>query len=223
MPIKPKLTRKNRAGKVVPNPKATAYGGHSRRTDASHPQVQNQLPGALQLGNADIVAWVSECYLQDIVDGRTTRCRFTRVMAATIARFNCSRSTAMRAYRDAELLRFADAESRRPQLRDRVEEQLQRIADREEEREPMASIAALREVARIGGLYAPQTITIVPNEQLDLEKIVSVLGPSGKAALDVLLEDIERARSQGLLPAAGGTAEQIVDAEIVEPDPGTGN
>jgi hypothetical protein len=225
VPIKPKPRKRNRNGQYVPNEKATAFGGLSARLDRSHKVQRTPLPGALQLGNADIVAAANEAFWADIEARRPTIGRSGRLEALLMSKFDCSRSTAQRAMTDAKLVRAAEAEAARPLLRFRVTEQLHRIADREEEAQPLAAVAALREIARIGGLYEPVKVSVVPSEQLELETIVKVLPPAAKAALDVVLEGIEWARAQGLLPAAGGTGEpeQIVDAEIVEPDPGSGN
>lgn len=220
MPTKPKLTRKTRQGKIVPNEKATAFGGRSLRRDASQ-KTDRALSGALQMGNADYVAIANEIYWDDIERQKPAWGRWSRVNKALMARVGCSVSTASRAMRDAELLRAADATEQLPMLRHRVMEQLHRIADKQEDEQPLAAVRALSEIASIGGLYAPQKIEVVPSEALELEAIIRVISPRGKAALDVLLEEIEVARSQGLLPAAGGTGQgEVVDAEIVEPGAG---
>lgn len=204
----------------MPNLKATALTGASARSDASHDTPRTRLAGALQLGNSDIVAWTNEAYLADVEDGGTTRMRYSRVRDVTIKHFGCSRSTAERAMRDAELLRAADAERRRPTLQARVLDQLHRIADRHEEDDPQAAVGALREVSRIGGLYAPRKLEVEHGlaPPLQLQAIVDILSPAGLAALNVVLGEIEAAKQAGQLKALPAPAVEIVDA-VIEDEP----
>jgi hypothetical protein len=226
VPRKPKPTRGTRTGARVENPRATAGIGVSARTDASHKTPRTKLTGVLQLGNSDVVAWCNEQWLIDIEAKNPTEGRYSRIRSAAMAHFGCSRSTAERSLRDAELQRAAEAEGRRPQLRARAEEQLQRIADREEERDPRAAVAALREISRIGGLYAPQRLEVtMPNAGplFDIRAVMGALSARGRAALDIVLEDLAEAQAAGRLLPAGADEDAtppddgIEDAELVDP------
>jgi hypothetical protein len=221
MSTKPRPTRKRRDGKIVPNEKATAFSGRSRRKDASHKTPQTPLSGALQLGNSDVVATANELFFADVESRQPALGRYTRVLKKLMLHFTCSKSTAERGIRDAELVRAADAEERRPQLRHRVTEQLHQIADREEERQPIAAVAALREIARISGLHAPQKLEVTHTTDgplFDLRAVIGILDEAGLAAWDVLLEQIDRAERAGrLLPMGRETDGAVIDAEIVEP------
>lgn len=222
MSRKPQLTRK-RNGRVEPNPKATAFGGRSGRRDASHKTVQTQLTGALQLGNSDNVKVANDIYLADIEAGHTAQGRYTRVYKAVMARVGCSEASAKRAVMDAKLMRAADYEARRPQMEAAVSEQLQRIADREEERDPMAAIAALNTISRLAGLFAPQRLEVADTRTeplIELRGLLDMLPERGRQALDVVLECMAELEKAGrLLPVTTGPAsEDIPDAEIVEPE-----
>lgn len=205
MPRKPRPTR-HRDDRRVPNEHYTAAGG------------------ALQARNAVLAAAAVDLELADVAAGQPLRMRYSRVRAALVKKYKCSRSVAERAIADGKVIRLQQWHADLPNKRAGLSMQLQRIADANEEKRPGDSIAAIAQIGRFNGLYAPQKIAVVRSEQLELEQIVKVLPPWAKEALDKVLEGIEWARSQGLLPAEGGTSgpepEQIDDAEIVEPDRG---
>jgi len=109
---------------------------------------------------------------------------------------------------------IASAVAERPAIRAMATLQFKELAIKAAAaRQYTAAVAAWREIGKLHGAYEPDKITIVPNESFDLGAIISVLSPSGKAALDVLLEDIERARHAGDLPPRDPEA---IEAEIVE-------
>lgn len=219
MPQKPHPTRKRRDGRIEANPYATALTGLTRRRKRKD-RVSPELPGALQIGNADITAFASERYYADADAGKPALGRYTRVIDEIMKKFGCSMSTAKRNYRDAELIRAHDAEQRRPTLQARALEQLHRIADREEERQPLAAVAALREIARIAGLHAPKELKVTHSGSVEvdhnLDAIIDVLDEIGRAAMRTVLAQIEAAKACGRLALPSG--DEPMDAVIVEPD-----
>jgi hypothetical protein len=204
MSKKPRPTRTLPDGTVVPNPYATAAGG------------------ALLVGNAQHRDYAIAALLDDIERGERAVGRYVRVRDAIAKHFNCSRGSAEDAIRDA---RVALAERFAAELPSRVAEicsQLQRIADEQERDQPQASVAALREQAKILGLYAPKRLEVThgasPELALQLDAIIEVLNDEELAAMRVVLAGIERAKREGRL--ALPAAEAVEDAEIVEPESG---
>lgn len=142
------------------------------------------------------------------------------VVDELIKQFGVNAQTARNDIADARELLISDSIAERPAIRALATAQLKQIAmEARAAGDYGPAVSAWREIGRLHGAYEPDKITVVPSEALELGAIIGVLSPAGKAALDVLLEDIERARSAGQLPAAGGTSGAI-DAEIVEPSPG---
>lgn len=157
MPPKPKPTRVTRTGNVVPNEAATAAGG------------------ALMDRNFIQRDFAIETLLADIEARHPAVNRYVRVRDAIEKRFGCSRSSAERVIRLAKLHlaeRFAEE---LPTRRAEICEQLQRIADEQEMEQPMAAIAALREIATIVGLHAPKrldvTVDITPEQRASIEAL----------------------------------------------------
>ncbi len=85
-----------------------------------------------------------------------------------------------------------------------------------------AAVAAVREIGKLHGAYEPDKVTVVPHESLELGAIISVLNEVEKAALDVVLEGIERAKATGRLPLAlppgpsSAASGDSVNAELVD-------
>src|SRR5262245_52435511 len=98
--------------------------------------------------------------LDDIEAGGVTKGRYVRVRDAIIARFNCSRSEAERAIARGKIFIAERFDAELPARRAEVCRQLQRIADEQEQQHPVAAVAALREQAKILGLYAPKKLEV---------------------------------------------------------------
>ncbi len=79
--------------------------------------------------------------------------RYSTVRTLLMDTFGISRATAERDIRDARLMNAEHTISNLPMMRAESSEQLQRIADKQEQSLPMASIAALREMHSINGLH----------------------------------------------------------------------
>lgn len=138
---------------------------------------------------------------------------FAELVADLMTQFGIARTAACSDIRAAREQLMADAAAERPAIRAMATLQFKEIANlARQARQYTAAVAAWREIARLHGAYEPDKITIVPSDALELGAIIGVLSPSGKAALDVLLEDIERARAAGQLPPR---EPEPVDAEII--------
>ena len=178
---------------------------------------------SLRLRNGEMSAHANEVYLLDVEDTGTTQAgRYTRVLNALVSRYHCSARTARRAMQDAEILRAEEAAERLPYLAARVTEQLQRIADREEDRDGLVAVAALREICKIGGLYAPKKVEITDPAPVDFEfqidAILGVLDENGQAAMRVVLAQMYAAEADGRLALAAGTGQPAPpDDEPSEP------
>lgn len=92
--------------------------------------------------------------------------------------------------------------------------------------ETHAGNIALRERHKLLGLYAPKKIEhsgsvgVSMTIDVKLDILVGVLDAKGLAALDVVLEQIEAARSAGLLPEPKSEEDgDEIDAEIVDATP----
>lgn len=206
MPSKPKPTRVDWRGDTVANPNATEPALRS-----INPQRRNFAIDAL---HADIEA------------KRPTENRFVRVRDEIMAHFQCSRASAERTIREAKLYLAEQFERELPTKRAEMCAQLQRIADAQEEEHPVASVAALRELSKILGFYAPKKLEVMhgasPELALQLDAILAVLNGPELAALDIVLAGIERAKREGLILQSGsGEGEpddDIEDAVIVGSD-----
>lgn len=214
MPQKPKPTRVSH-GKVVANELSTAARG------ALHEESAMRRDFAIEAELADIEA------------GGTTKGRYVRLRNAIMTRFNCSQATAERAIQRAKIYLAERFDAELPARRAEVCRQLQRIADSQEEAHPVAAVAAIREQAKILGLYAAKEIKVThgttPELALQLDAILAILSDTGRAALDVVMAEIEAAKREGRLalpagddaePDAADDDDEVEDAEIVD-DPGS--
>lgn len=125
---------------------------------------------------------------------------------------------------------------------ERIAEKAERLADEAAKKGELgaaaslhrAVIAASREVSRLTGAYTPSKVevrhTAVLEAPLALDAILAILDDTGRAAMHVVLEQIEAAKGDGrlALPAPDDEVppdpEPVEDAEIVgESGPGTGS
>jgi hypothetical protein len=87
-----------------------------------------------------------------------------------------------------------------------------------------AAVAALREIGKIAGVYAPIKVEVEHTGHievaLEIDATLSVLNEEDHAALRKIAEKIETARIAGLLPALVEDDEEIEDAVVIEPGPG---
>jgi hypothetical protein len=211
MPEKPKPTRVTRTGRVVPNERMTAARG------------------ALMERNVARRNFAIHADLEDAAAGRPTKGRWRRVREEIIKKFGCSKSSAERDIRDAEIYMAERFEREIPAERAKTCRQLQRVADDNEQSQPLATVSALALKCRVLGLYAPQKLEVThgasPELALQLDAIIAVLNDEELAALRVVMAGIEREKAAGRLALPSGDTEpeeieEIEDAEIVEDAPG---
>lgn len=213
MPRKPKPTRLRDQRAVRPPRRARVPN-----------EMYTAASGALLAQNAILAAAAVDYELQDAVEGNPLRKRYSRVRDLLMKRHGCSRTSAERAIAEGKVLRMERwIDKELPNKRAELSLQLQRIADAHEDEEPSAAVAALREIGRLNGLYAPSQLKVTHGAELplQLDAILAILDEKGHAALAVIQEQIERAKAEGrlALPAAGATSGgDVTDAEIVEPD-----
>lgn len=207
MPRKPKPTRVARDGTIVPNENRTA----------AH--------GALMERNVARRDFAIRAEFEDINAGNPTKGRYVRVRERIEKYFNCSQTSAERAMRAAEIHLAERFDAELPAERAKTCRQLQQIADEQEQKQPHAAVAALALKAKIVGMLAPKKIEVThgasPELALQLDAILVVLSDAGRAALDVVLAEIEAAKRDGRLALPESTEEhdEIEDAEIVESEP----
>lgn len=197
MPLKPRPTRVTRQGEVVPNEHATAAGK------------------ALQYSNVLLAMRAIELEHEDIASGNKMLNRYVRVRDRLISTMGCSKASAERAIREGKLIRTNRFLAELPQKGAELSIQLQRIADRHEEDEPAAAVAAIREIARINGLHAPKELTITQGDRGvvdDLRAVMDCLSERGRAALDIVLDELEEAKSSGRLALPDP---DVIEGEIV--------
>lgn len=199
MPRKPRPTR-YRDQRRVPNEMHAAAGG------------------ALLAQNAILAAAAVDLEHADVASGQPLRMRYSRVRAALVKKYHCSVAAAERAIAEGKVLRMESWLAELPTKRAELSLQLQRIADAHESEEPQAAVAAIREMARLNGLYAPKQLKVTHGVELplQLDAILGVLSPRGHAALAIVMEEIEAAKSAGRLALPAPAAdEDVTDAEIV--------
>ncbi|HEU4727670.1 MAG TPA: hypothetical protein VFT22_07270 [Kofleriaceae bacterium] len=200
---KPRPKIINRQKRLVDNPHATAADG------------------ALLERNAARMHYAIDAEFRDIEANQPAKNRYTRVRAAIMDHFHCSKSEAERAIARAKVYLAQKFVDELPAKRAEICRQLQRIADAQEEAEPQAAIAALREQARILGLHAPQELKITTGEEvpLQLDAVLDVLDEEGLAALRVLQSKIDAAKQAGLLALPHANEDDkagAIDVEFTE-------
>ena len=111
-----------------------------------------------------------------------------------------------------------EADKERPQIRAMETVRLLRIAESAEAMARKARrqgefiaasashrtvIAASREIGRLNGAYAPDKVEVThgaePELVLQIDAILGILDDAGRAALDVVMQEIERAKADGRL------------------------
>ncbi len=164
-------------------------------------------------GNADLIQAALEAWMDDIDSGAPTRSRYTRVRDRLVREQRCSHDAAEDAIRGG---RRYNADTFASELTVRVAEisdQLQRIADDNQQNEPATAVAALRELGKLNGLYAAKQVRVehaeAPTVQTQLRAVLDVLSPQARAGLELALGEIEAAKANGRL----ALAEAVADAE----------
>lgn len=178
--------------------------------------------GALLCSNAKLAAAAVDLEVQDAAEGNTLAGRYSRVRTQLMKLYGCSHPTAERAIAEGKVIFLERWRADLPEKRDRLALQLQAIADAHQAEQPQAAIAALREIGRLHGLYAPIKVGVTHGAEpaLQLDAILGVLDSAGHAALQVVLAQIEAAKTQGRLalpPGPDGARDDIEDAELVDP------
>lgn len=207
MPKKPARTRR-RYGTVKRNEMHDAAGG------------------VLLAGNATLAAAAVDIEMRDSSEGHPLDGRYTRVRAELMKQYGCSKAVAERAIAEGKVLFIEQWKADLPERRERLSVQLQAIADAHQHTRPSAAIRALREIGLLNGCYAPTKVEVEHSAEmtLQLDAILEVLDDAGHAALEVLQQQIERAKSEGRLALPEPQAKPVIDiedAEIVEPEPGS--
>ncbi len=172
-------------------------------------RITTTLSGAAIVGNPARVAFAQDSLLERS-SGRTVK--------LLIERFEISRATAERDIAIARRLIAETAESQRPQIRAIEMARLERVADAAEQLAGKARatgdcaaaaaamrsvIAASREIGRLNGAYAPDKVEGThgadPELALQIDAILGILDDAGRAALDIVMEQIEAAQRDGRL------------------------
>jgi hypothetical protein len=140
----------------------------------------------------------------------------TKAMKQIAGKFEISEREAWRVISDTRKLIAAEADKERPQIRAMETVRLLRIAESAEAMARKARrqgefiaatashrtvIAASREIGRLNGAYAPDQIVIGATTELpvQLDAILAILTDAGRAALDVVMGEIEAAKADGRL------------------------
>lgn len=214
MPKKPRPTRLKDLRKVrVPNEMHSVAGG------------------ALLAQSPVLAAAAVDLEIADVSKGSPLKGRYSRIRTALMKKFGCSSAHAERAIALGKAIRMEQWLADLPSKRAELSIWLERIATAHEDDEPSAAIAAIREIARLNGLYAPKQFKVTHGVDLplQLDAILEVLDERGHAALAVVMEQIEAAKAAGRLalpaPAAAAPApdgdDEVSDAELVD-DPRQG-
>lgn len=199
MPKRPKQIVKNRQGKLEVNRHAVAGRG------------------IRQYGNPELIEHALRFWLEDVEEGTPFRGRYNRVRERIVTSLGASHDAAEDAIRGARSYTADKFAEELPVRVAEISDQLQRIADNAEAVEPAAAVAALRELGKLNGLYAPKKIEVSPEAApLDLAVLVAVLDAEGRAALDVVIGQYEAARAAGKLQLPEG---DVLEAELVD-EPG---
>lgn len=173
------------------------------------PSITTTSSGAAIVGNPARVAFAQDSLLERS-SGRTVK--------LLIERFQISRATAERDIATAKRLIAETAERQRPQIRALETVRLDRVADAAEQLvdKAMATgdyaaaaaamrsvIAASREIGRLNGAYAPDKVEVThgaePELVLQIDAILAILTDAGRAAMDVVMGEIEAAKADGRL------------------------
>jgi hypothetical protein len=173
------------------------------------PRITTTSSGAAIVGNPARVAFAQDSLLERS-SGRTVK--------LLIERFQISRATAERDIATAKRLIAETAERQRPQIRALETVRLDRVADAAEQLvdKAMATgdyaaaapamrsvIAASREIGRLNGAYAPDKVEVThgaePELVLQIDAILAILTDAGRAAMDVVMGEIEAAKADGRL------------------------
>jgi hypothetical protein len=150
--------------------------------------------------------------------GLLRRMSSTKAMKQIAGKFEISEREAWRVISDARKLIAAEADKERPQIRAMETVRLLRIAESAEAMARKARrqgefiaasashrtvIAASREIGRLNGAYAPDKVEVThgaePELVLQIDAILAILTDAGRAAMDVVMGEIERAKADGRL------------------------
>jgi hypothetical protein len=196
MPRKPRPTKRGNKGKEIPNPK---YAGPYADVPSAY--------GIRHNGNPEHVAFAIDFQAKDRAAKNPYGGLYTRTVEALVKEFHCSVSTAFKALAALRVIRVAVMVDKIPGYAADLIEQWQEIADEAQQAKDFGpAVAALREVAKVTGVYAPKKIevehTAGPTVQTQLRSILDVLSPQGRAGLELALAELEQARLSGRLVLA---------------------
>lgn len=141
MPNKPHLML-TRAGEQIPNDIGMAGDG------------------LRVYGNPEHIQYALEQWTEDLEAGHPQRMRYTRIRKLIIERFHCERRTAEAALKGARGYNADMFAAQRKLMVPEIVEQLQRIADNNEDKDPTAAIAALREINHMIGAHEPNKLQV---------------------------------------------------------------
>lgn len=213
MPRKPHPTVKDRQGRTVPN-RAAGGGGlvHAPRAR-----------GLRHYGNPEHIRFAVDFDQRDRTRRKPQAGRYGRTVEAIVKQFRCSESHAKRAIAAMRAYRMDVLADQLPGMVADLVEQWQEIADDARAAgEFTPAVAALREIGKVAGVYAPMKVEhehdAAPTLQLQLAALIDVLSPAGQAALELVLTEFEAAKAAGrlMLPAAD---DATVDDEDEDGEP----
>jgi hypothetical protein len=184
--------------------------------------------GMKAYGTVEHIEYAIDFEREDRESGTQSTLRYNRTYKAIMKRFRCSESAAKRAIAAARAWRMDLMADRLPTITADLIDQLHEVADRAMFRgkpgDYGAAVAALREIGKIAGVYAPIKVEVEHTGHievaLEIDATLSVLNEEDHAALRKIAEKIETARIAGLLPALVEDDEEIEDAVVIESGPG---
>jgi hypothetical protein len=202
----------------VPNP-AAGGGGLARAPRAR---------GLRYYGNPEHIQFAVDFDRRDRARRRPQAGRYGRTVEAIVKQFRCSESHAKRAIAAIRAYRMDVLADQLPGMVADLVEQWQEIADDAREAgEFTPAVAALREIGKVAGVYAPVKVEhehdAGPTLQMQLAALIDVLSPAGQAALELVLTEFEAAKAAGrlLLPApeelASADDDDDENGERIEP------
>jgi hypothetical protein len=155
---------------------------------------------------------------------------YGRTVSAIVAKFNCSESLAKKSIMGWYAYRMACFANEVPTIAGKLVEDLERIAAKAEAAKDFsASVSALKEVAKIAGIYAPLKVEVEhhagPSAESQLRAMLAVMDERDKADMERILGNLERAKTEGRLQLPSGDddepppmaePDEIEDAEVIE-------
>lgn len=155
---------------------------------------------------------------------------YGRTASAIAKQFGCSESLAKKSIQGWYAYRMACFANEVPTIAGKLVEDLERVAAKAEAAKDFsASVSALKEVAKIAGIYAPLKVEVEhhagPSAESQLRAMLAVMDERDKADMERILGNLEKAKTEGRLqlpsgyedePPTRAEPDEIEDAEVIE-------